>query len=104
MLRHSEVKHALLRDYLVDYFLTLVTSPAQDRIQLTVVDGFCGGGRYINAAGIEVPGSPIVILQALEQAKKLVMFEQQRRKDISFDVKLICIDKDPSAIVSHRVV
>jgi three-Cys-motif partner protein len=42
------VKHALLRDYLVEYFLTLVSSPRQDRIQLTVVDGFCGGGRYRN--------------------------------------------------------
>ena len=43
--RHSEVKHALLRDYLVDYFLTLVSSPKQDKIKLTIVDGFCGGGR-----------------------------------------------------------
>jgi hypothetical protein len=42
--RHAEVKHALLRDYLVEYFLTLASSPHQDRIQLTVVDGCCGAG------------------------------------------------------------
>lgn len=100
LLRHSEVKHSLLRDYLVDYFLTLVASPRQDKIQLTVVDGFCGGGRYINETGQEVPGSPLVILKAIEEAKIRVMQEQQRRKDIAFDVKLICIDKDKSA-VSH---
>ena len=100
LLRHSEVKHSLLRDYLVDYFLTLVASPRQDKIQLTVVDGFCGGGRYINENGQEVPGSPLVILKAIEEAKARVMREQQRRKDIAFDVKLICIDKDKSA-VSH---
>ena len=41
--RHSEVKHALLHNYLVDYVLTLVSLPQQDRIQLTIVDGFCGG-------------------------------------------------------------
>jgi len=64
LFRHSEVKHALLRDYLVDYFLTLVSSPHQDRIQITVVDGFCGGGRYLNEAGVSAPGSPIVILEA----------------------------------------
>jgi three-Cys-motif partner protein len=98
LLRHSEVKHSLLRDYLVDYFLTLVTSPAQERVQLTVVDGFCGGGRYVNEASKEVPGSPLVILQAIDEAKVRVMHEQQRRKDILFDVKLICIDKDPSAV------
>ncbi|MBA4344480.1 MAG: hypothetical protein C0423_20260 [Methylibium sp.] len=102
LLRHSEVKHSLLRDYLVDYFLTLVASPRQDKIQLTVVDGFCGGGRYISEAGLEMPGSPIVILKAIEAAKTRVMVEQQRRKDITFDVKLICIDKDRSAIAHLR--
>lgn len=102
LLRHSEVKHSLLRDYLVDYFLTLVASPRQDKIQLTVIDGFCGGGRYISEAGGEVPGSPIVILKAIEAAKTRVMTEQQRRKDIVFDVKLICIDKDRSAIEHLR--
>lgn len=104
LLRHSEVKHSLLRDYLVDYFLTLVASPRQDKIQLTVVDGFCGGGRYLSEAGIHMPGSPVVILKAIEAAKTRVMVEQQRRKDISFDVKLICIDKDKSAIAHlHKV-
>ncbi len=96
--RHSEVKHSLLRDYLVDYFLTLVSSPHQDKIQLTIVDGFCGGGLYLNEFDQEVPGSPIVILQAVEEAKARVMLEQQRRKDICFDVKLICIDKDKAAV------
>lgn len=98
LLRHSEVKHSLLRDYLVDYFLTLVSTPAQEKIQLTVVDGFCGGGRYVNEAGKEIPGSPVVILQAIDEAKARVMHEQQRRKDIHFDVKVICIDKDPAAV------
>lgn len=102
ILRHSEVKHSLLRDYLVDYFLTLVSTPAQDKIQLTVIDGFCGGGRYINEAGIEVPGSPVVILQAINEAKARVMHEKQRRKDICFDVKLICIDQDPAAVEHLR--
>lgn len=104
LLRHSEVKHSLLRDYLVDYFLTLVSRPAQERIQLTVIDGFCGGGRYVNEAGKEVPGSPLVILRAVEEAKARVMHEQQRRKEIHFDVKVICIDKDAAAVEHLRKV
>ncbi len=103
-MRHSEVKHSLLRDYLVEYFQVLVSSPRQDRIQLTVVDGFCGGGRYVNEAGEQVPGSPIVILRAIEEAQARVMHAQQRRKAISFDVKLICIDADASAIDHLRYV
>ncbi|KVP97369.1 hypothetical protein WJ97_10120 [Burkholderia ubonensis] len=100
--RHSEVKHSLLRSYLVDYFLTLVSSPAQDKIKLTIVDGFSGGGCYINSAGARVPGSPIVILNAMREAQAKVMDLQQRRKEIQFDVELICIDESKDAIAYLR--
>lgn len=90
--RHSEVKHALLRNYLIDYFLTLVPLPHQDRIQLTIVDGFCGGGLYLNEDGQEVPGSPLVILEAIREAEALVNVRQERRKPIRIDVELICVD------------
>lgn len=102
--RHSEVKHSLLRAYLVEYFLTLVSTPAQDRIQLTIVDGFCGGGRYLNEAGVEVPGSPLVILEAIKEAEARLMLEQQRRKPFVFDVELICIDESANAIHHLRKV
>lgn len=104
ILRHSQVKHDLLRDYLVDYFLTLVTAPGQERVQLTIVDGFCGGGLYRDISGQEVPGSPIVILEAVKEAQARVMLERQRHKPIDFDVKLICIDIDKSAIAHLRYV
>lgn len=100
--RHSEVKHAILRSYLVDYFLTLVSSPAQDRIRLTIVDGFCGGGCYLNSFGNKVPGSPIVILEAMREAQAKLMDLQQRRKNIDFDVELICIDESAAAIAFLR--
>lgn len=102
--RHSEVKHSVLRDYLVDYFLTLVARPEQDQIRLTIVDGFCGGGLYVNSAGEEVPGSPIVILEAVKEAKVRVMHEFQRLKDIKFDVQLICVDANRSAVEHLRQV
>jgi len=102
--RHSEVKHAVLRDYLVDYFLTLVARPGQEHIRLTVVDGFCGGGLYLNADGKEVVGSPIVILEAMKEAKVRVMSATNRRKDIHFDVQLICVDANRSALQHLRQV
>lgn len=96
--RHSEVKHSLLRNYLIDYFLTLVPMPHQDKIQLTIVDGFCGGGLYINEAGVEVPGSPLVILEAMREAEYQVSARQERRKELLIDVELICIDEEPRSL------
>lgn len=90
--RHSEVKHELLRNYLIDYFLTLVPLPHQDKIQLSIVDGFCGGGLYRNESNQEVPGSPLVILEAVREAEMLINVRQDRRKPIQIDVELICID------------
>ncbi|MES2932696.1 MAG: three-Cys-motif partner protein TcmP [Pseudomonadota bacterium] len=96
--RHSEVKHALLRNYLVDYFLTLVSLPQQDKIQLTIVDGFCGGGLYINEDDKEVLGSPLVILEAIREAEIRVNVRQNRRKPILIDVELICIDASKQSL------
>ncbi|ROT43868.1 three-Cys-motif partner protein TcmP [Pusillimonas sp. NJUB218] len=96
--RHSEVKHNLLRDYLVNYFLTLVAMPQQDRIQLTIVDGFCGGGLYLNEEFQEVVGSPLVILESVKEAKAQIEIRQSRRKPIDIDVVLICIDESKSAL------
>lgn len=96
--RHSAVKHSLLRQYLVQYFLTLVSSPRQDRIQLTIVDGFSGGGRYVTESGERVPGSPLVILKALAEAKARIEYEQHRIKPIDLDVELICVDESVGAI------
>lgn len=96
--RHSEVKHALLRNYLIKYFLTLFSRLQREQLKMTVVDGFCGGGLYLNEDGQEMPGSPLVILQAIEEARYLVMTRQERRKPIQIDVELICIDACPSAL------
>ena len=99
LLRHSSVKHSLLRDYLVEYFITLVSSPHQDHIKLTIVDGFCGGGRFKDEINdVEVPGSPIVILQAIKAAEVRIIQSQQRKKPLKFDVELIYIDDDLSAL------
>ncbi|MFK4708105.1 three-Cys-motif partner protein TcmP [Roseateles asaccharophilus] len=98
------MKHAVLRDYLVDYFLTLVARPEQDQIKITIVDGFCGGGLYLNEDGKEVVGSPVVILEAIKEAKVRVMGATNRRKDIHFDVQLLCVDANKSALQHLRQV
>lgn len=52
---------------MIEYFLTLVSMPHQDKIKLTIVDGLSGGGLYVNESGLEVPGSPRVILDVFRE-------------------------------------
>jgi len=40
--QHSVAKHRILQAYLAAYFRTLVSSPNQEVMRLTLVDGFAG--------------------------------------------------------------
>lgn len=68
--QHSVAKHNLLRSYLSAYFPTLVSSPHQEELRLTIVDGFAGGGAYTHSTtGELVLGSPFICLQAVKEAE-----------------------------------
>lgn len=96
--RHSQAKHEILRSYLVRYIQTLVSTPHQDVLSLTIVDGFAGGGLYRDATkGDIVHGSPLIALEACEEAKALIMEKQQRRKDLHLDVDYFFVEKDAAA-------
>jgi len=51
--QHSVAKHRILQSYLRAYFQTLVSSPSQDVLRLTLVDGFSGGGLYYHTDTVE---------------------------------------------------
>ena len=46
---HSLAKHRVLRGYLERYVSVLTVKPAQETLRLTLVDGFAGGGRYLDS-------------------------------------------------------
>ncbi len=97
--RHSEAKHELLRQYLTRYLRTLVASPMQEVLRVTIVDGFAGGGLYVRKGTTDVvSGSPLICLEAVREAKFLIEREQQRRKPIELDVDFFFVDADPSAV------
>jgi three-Cys-motif partner protein len=90
--QHSIAKHDLLRAYLCQYFPTLVSSPHQDELKLTIVDGFAGGGLYQHADTKEiVPGSPLICLEAAAEAEYLINLE--RNKKIAFNIDFIFVEK-----------
>lgn len=76
---HSRAKHDVLRAYLVNYLRILAQSPRSEGIRVTLIDGFAGGGQYRTPAGTIVGGSPIVLLEALREARALVACDRQQR-------------------------
>jgi len=89
--QHSIAKHRVLEAYLAAYFQTLTSSPNQDVLRLTLIDGFAGGGEYIHADTNEiVPGSPLICLRAAREAEYLL--NQGRRKPIKFDVSYFLVE------------
>ena len=45
---HSLAKHWLVESYLERYVSVLTANPAWDQFHLTLVDGFAGGGLYLD--------------------------------------------------------
>ncbi|MCA9100414.1 MAG: three-Cys-motif partner protein TcmP [Planctomycetales bacterium] len=100
---HSLAKHRVLRAYLERYVATLTKNPRQDVFRLTLVDGFAGGGKYTDSrSGDERPGSPIIMLEAMERAAEIA--QQTRSKPFNLDVNYIYIEKNPEALEHLRAV
>jgi len=101
---HSLTKHQVLVDYLIRYFQQrLLNARGRERIRITLIDGFCGGGRYqLKGTNELVLGSPLRMLRAVEEASFKV--NQDRPKLVNFDVQFVFIDKDKKALGHLREV
>jgi len=94
---HSQAKHRVLRAYLERYVSVLTARIQQDSFRLTLIDGFAGGGRYLDVKSKEErPGSPLIMLQAMEQATEDA--QKIRTKPFNLDVQYIFIEKDQEAL------
>lgn len=94
--QHSVAKHNILQSYLSAYFQTLVSSPNQDVLRLTLVDGFAGGGIYYHSDTNEViKGSPFICLDATREAEYLI--NKDRHKPVRLEVSYFFIEADRDA-------
>lgn len=94
--QHSIAKHKILQSYLAAYFQTLVSSPSQDVLRLTLVDGFAGGGLYVHSdTRALVKGSPFIFLDATREAEFLI--NEDRRKPVDLNVDYFFIEADRHA-------
>lgn len=98
---HSAAKHRVLRRYVENYIQILCQDPRREGLRLVVVDGFCGGGTFVDEAGLIHPGSPLILRQALQCGRALVHTrrdEMGMRKPFRLDATLHLNDIDPHAI------
>ncbi|MCP5196999.1 MAG: three-Cys-motif partner protein TcmP [Gammaproteobacteria bacterium] len=94
--QHSIAKHRILQTYLAAYFRTLVSSPHQDSLKLTLIDGFAGGGMYIHSNTKDlVRGSPFIFLEAAREAE--FQINQNRHKPVRFLVDYFFIEAERQA-------
>jgi len=93
---HSLVKHQIYAQYLKNYVVERTTRFGMENFRLNVVDGFCGGGAYTTSSGEKALGSPIVALNALYEAASEI--NAGRTKPINFDFRLLCYDKNQTAL------
>lgn len=98
---HSFAKHQIFDAYITAYIRTLTKSHLTRKLKLTLVDGFCGGGRYIMGSD-EVDGSPLRMLASVERAQ--VELDAARARGLEIDAEFIFVDANASHVEFLREV
>jgi len=100
---HTLAKHRILREYVQSYIRILTANPRTDRFLLNVVDGFAGGGIYVDpTTRLTCPGSPTILLDAVRAAEAAA--NSSRAKPLHIDARYFFIDRNASAVACLRQV
>ncbi len=81
---HSLAKHQVFEQYINRYISIVAPHPAQRGLNLTIVDGFCGGGRYAHKTGM-VYGSPLILLRSVRAGEAQLSLQRQHGFEIKAD-------------------
>lgn len=99
--QHSRAKLTVLRSYLRAYFDRLGNNPSRDEFRLDLVDGFAGGGTFLDS-GEPLSGTPLIMIEeALAASDRL---NQKRVKPLRFDCKFHFVDINPAHTAHLRMV
>jgi three-Cys-motif partner protein len=95
---HSRTKHELLQSYLDRYVETLTVNLRQDRLRLTLIDGFAGGGEYRDVhSNLICFGSPILMIQAMQIAETKAKAARSK-KPFELDIQYIFVEKNADTV------
>lgn len=92
---HSAAKLRLISRYFKSYFPATIVNLGQVRQRITLIDGFCGGGKFEDRGNI-VDGTPFLLMQAVEEAQREL--NKDRIKALSIDAEFHFVDKMPDTI------
>ena len=84
---HSKEKLDVLRRYLRACFDRLNVNPQREEFKLDLVDGFAGGGTFLDGGEI-LSGTPLIMLEESEAARSRL--NRSRTKPLHFDCKPDC--------------
>lgn len=99
--RHSETKHRIVEEYIRRYILTLMSQVTIPNLQLSLVDGFCGGGCYLSEDGNIVDGSPLLMLRAVREARMLLNRDRRVPRGVHVDYSFIDILPDTTKYLQY---
>lgn len=90
---HTKAKHLVMEEYIKNWILTLCGNNMGNRKTVTLIDGFSGGGMYIDTENNKAlwEGSPIRMIKMVEEGLRLVRSEKSK-PDYQLNVKFIFID------------
>lgn len=90
---HSLVKHQIVRSYLERYIQVLMSNVLIEKLRLSIIDGFAGGGEYTAEDGLSFhDGSPLIALNTI--ADQQVALNVGRKKPRHVDAKYYFVEKD----------
>ena len=89
---HSLVKHQLVSDYLARYIQVLMSNYLIEKLTLSIVDGFAGGGEYIAEDGSQFhDGSPLIALKTVQEAEAALNVGREKPRKV--DAKFYFVEK-----------
>lgn len=92
---HSLVKHQIVREYLGRYIKVLMSNYNIDKLVLSIVDGFAGGGEYIAPDGQGYsPGSPQIVLDTVTEQEALLNIGREKPRKV--DAKYYFVEQHRS--------
>jgi|TARA_R110000796_G_scaffold126216_4_gene240950 three-Cys-motif partner protein len=89
---HSKSKHRIIDRYVREYLRICTSTPVQECLNITIVDGFAGGGRY-SYGDSEVHGSPLILLEAVAEVQDHLNRSRQKGFEIRTDFLFVDIDR-----------
>lgn len=99
---HTKARHLITEDYVKNWVITLCGNNIGQSKKIVIVDGFCGGGGYVDPENNSVwDGSPIRLIKAVE-AGLLAVKTTKGKPNYKLDAKFIFVDCNKNHVQSLK--